>query len=94
MVFRTVVAFNYVIGTMFVYDAYQAYADHSAMSVFRWAALYVVAVIQPVAWGFYHLRVLKRKGLAIDGQIRLIAFSPMVIGGVTLLIALNLIHGR
>jgi hypothetical protein len=89
-----VVVFNYAAGTFLVWNTFQSYPDHSAMSVFRWAALYVVAVIQPVVWSFYHLRVLRSKGFEIDRQLRAIAFTPMVVGGITLLIALNLIGGR
>jgi hypothetical protein len=63
------------------------------MSVFRWCGIYVVAVIQPIIWSFYHLRVLRSKGIEIDRQLRAIAFTPMVVGGITLLIALNLISG-
>lgn len=93
-VLAAVVVFNYAAGTFLVWNAFQVYPDHSAMSVFRWSAIYVVAVIQPIVWSFYHLRVLRSKGLEIDRQLRAIAFAPMIVGGITLLIALNLISGR
>jgi hypothetical protein len=89
-----VVIFDYAAGTFLVWNAFQSYPDHSGMAVFRWCAIYAVAVIQPIVWGFYHLRVLRSKGLEIDRQLRTIAFTPMVVGGITLLIALNLISGR
>jgi hypothetical protein len=89
-----VVIFNYVVGTVLVWNAFRWYPDHSAISIFRWVAIYVVAVIQPIVWSFHHVRVLRAKGLQIDGQLRTVAFAPMVIGGLTLLIALNLITGR
>lgn len=89
-----VVAFNYVAGTALVWNSFQAYPDHSPMAVFRWAAIYVVAVVQPVIWSLHHLRVLRSKGLEIDRQLRTIAFSPIIVGGVTLLLAINLIGGR
>ena len=89
-----VVLFNYAAGTFLVWNAFQAYPDHSPMAVFRWTAIYVVAVIQPIVWSVYHLRVLQSKGLAVDRQLRAMAFSPMIVGGITLLIALNLIAGR
>ena len=89
-----VVVFNYAVGTVLVWNAFQGYPDHSAVSIFRWVAIYVVAVIQPIVWSFHHVRVLRAKGLHIDGQLRTVAFAPMVIGGLTLLIALNLITGR
>lgn len=89
-----VVVFDYAAGTFLVWNAFQSYPDHSAMSVFRWAAIYVTAVIQPIVWSFYNLRVLRSKGIEIDRQLRAIAFTPMVIGGITLLIAVNLITGR
>jgi len=90
----SVVMFNYVAGTFLVWNAFRSYPDHSAVSIFRWIAIYVVAVLQPIVWSFYHVRVLRAKGLEIDGQLRTVAFAPMVIGGLTLLIALNLISGR
>ena len=89
-----VLIFDYAAGTFLVWNAFQAYPDHSGMAVFRWCAIYAVAVIQPIVWGFYHLHVLRSKGLEIDRQLRTIAFTPMVVGGITLLIALNLISGR
>ena len=89
-----VVVFNYVVATVLVWNAFRSYPDHSAISIFRWVAIYVVAVIQPVVWSFHHLRVLRAKGLQIDRQLRTVAYAPMVIGGLTLLIALNLIAGR
>jgi len=89
-----VVVFNYAAGTFLVWNAFQSYPDHSAMSMFRWCAIYIVAVIQPIVWSFYHLRVLRSRGIEIDRQLRAIAFTPMVVGGITLLIALNLIGGR
>ena len=89
-----VVVFNYAVGTLLVWNGFQAYHDHSPMAVFRWVAIYVVAVIQPIVWSLYHVRILHSKGLEIDRQLRTVAFSPMVVGGVTLLIALNLIAGR
>jgi len=87
------VVFNYTAGTLLVWNGFWSYPDHSAMSVFRWAAIYVVAVIQPILGSFYHLRVLRSKGLEIDRQLRTIVVAPMVVGGITLLIALNLIGG-
>lgn len=89
-----VVVFNYAAGTFLVWNAFRSYPDHSTMSVFRWVAIYVVAVIHPIVWSFYHVRILRSKGLEMDGQLRRVVFSPMVVGGVTLLIALNLISGR
>jgi hypothetical protein len=89
-----VVVFTYAAGTFLVWNAFRSYPDHSAMSVCRWAAIYAVAVIQPIVWSFYHARVLRSKGLEMDRQLRRIVFSPMVVGGITLLIALNLISGR
>jgi hypothetical protein len=88
------VAFNYAAGTFLVWNAFRSYPDHSAMSLFRWTAIYVVAVIQPILWSIYHLRVLRSRGIAIDRQLRAIVFMPMVVGGITLLIALNLIGAR
>jgi hypothetical protein len=89
-----VVVFNYTVGTLLVWHGFESYADHSPMAVFRWGAIYVMAVIQPIIWSLYHVRILRSKGLQIDGQLRTMAFSPMVVGGITLLIALNLISGR
>ena len=89
-----VVVFDYAAGTFLVWNAFQTYPDHSAMSVFRWCAIYLVAVIQPIVWSFYHLRVLRAKGIEIDPQLRAIAFTPMIVGGITLLIAVNLIGAR
>jgi uncharacterized membrane protein len=89
-----VVVFTYTVGTLLVWSGFQTYPDHSPVAVFRWIAIYVVAVVQPIVWSVYHVRVLRSKGLEIDRQLRAVAFSPMVVGGVTLLIALNLISGR
>lgn len=89
-----VVVLNYAVGTLLVWDGFRSYPDHSAASVVRWAAIYLMAVVQPIVWGFYHLRILRSKGLQTDRQLRAMAFSPMVVGGVTLLIALNLIARR
>jgi hypothetical protein len=89
-----VVAFNYIAATLLVWNAFRAYPDHSPMSVFRWVAIYLVAVVQPIAWSVYHVRLLRSKGVEIDRQLRTMLFAPMVAGGITLLIALNLISGR
>lgn len=89
-----VLVFNYTVGTLLVWNSFQAYPDHSSMALVRWAAIYIVAVIQPGLWSVYHLHVLRSRGLEIDRQLRAIAFSPVMVGAVTLLIALNLIEGR
>ena len=88
------VVFNYAAGTLLVWNAFRSYPDHSAVSVFRWVAIYAIAVVHPIVWSFYHVRLLRAKGLDIDAQLRRVVFSPMVVGGLTLLIALNLIGGR
>lgn len=88
------VIFNYAAGTFLVWDAFRSYPDHSPTAVFRWIAIYAVAVVHPVAWSVHHVRLLKAKGLVMDRQLRRVVFSPMVVGGLTLLIALNLIEGR
>jgi hypothetical protein len=89
-----VVVFDYAAATFLAWKAFQSYPDHSWMSVFRWCAMYVVAVIQPIVWSFYHLRVLRSRGIEIDRRLRAIAFTPMAVGGIGLLIALNLISQR
>jgi hypothetical protein len=88
-----IVIFDYAAGTFLVWRAFEAYPDHSGLAVFRWCAIYVMAVIQPIAWAIYHLRVLRSRGFVIDGQLRAIAVAPMIAGGITLLIAVNLITG-
>jgi hypothetical protein len=89
-----VVLFDYVAGSYLVWRAIQSYPDHSGMALFRWCAIYVMAVIQPIVWTFYHLRVLRSKGIELDRQLRTIVFTPMIVGGITLLIAVNLITAR
>lgn len=93
-VWGTILVFNYTVGTALVWRAFQAYSDHSAMSIFRWVAIYSMAVIHPIVWSVYHLRVLRAKGIVIDRQIRAMVFSPLLVGGITLIIALNLIGLR
>ena len=86
--------FNYTIGTALVWRAFQSYPDHSAMAIFRWVAIYAMAVVHPIVTSVYHLRVLRSKGIVIDRQIRAMVFSPLLVGGITLIIALNLIGLR
>jgi hypothetical protein len=78
-----VVVFNYAAGTLLVWNGFRSYPDHSAMSVFRWVAIYLIAVIHPIVWSIHHVRVLRSKGLEIDERLRRIVFAPMVVGGIS-----------
>ena len=86
-----VVVFTYVVGTLLVWNGFQAYPDHSPPATFRWIAMYAMAVIMPIGSSLRYFRVLRARGLETDRQLRRLGWAPMVAGGITLLIALNLI---
>lgn len=87
-----IIAVNYVGVTVLVYLEFRAYADHSTRAIAHWAFLYFVALVQPAFFGLTIHRQLKDAGLS-RRRLNFYALAPGIVGGVTLLFALNLIGG-
>jgi hypothetical protein len=58
----------------------------------RWILLYVVAVGHPIVWVVSHYRTFKRLGVTIDRRTHALAWSPMYVGGTTLLLGLSVMR--
>jgi hypothetical protein len=59
----------------------------------RWVMFYTVAIVGPTGWSIYFLRKY-RSVFDAHEELRKVAMMPVMVGGITLLIALNLISGR
>jgi cytochrome bd-type quinol oxidase subunit 2 len=93
MLFKALVLFNSIGATWLAYQTFQAYPDHSPEAVFRWVGFYAIAIVGPMCWSIYYLRKY-RSVFDANQELRRLALMPVMVGCVTLLIALNLISGR
>jgi hypothetical protein len=84
------VVFNVAVTVAFL-GAYVSDPAHFESRVtVQWILLYVVAVGHPILWMFTHYRTFKRLGVTIDEKTHALAWSPVYVGGTTLLLALTL----
>ena len=92
MIFRSIVAFNYIAGSWLTWQTFATYPNHSLEFVLRWIGIFVIAIVAPSFWSFHYLRKF-RDVFEANAGLRELAMMPVVVGGVTLLVALNLING-
>jgi hypothetical protein len=81
-----------VVATAVVGVAFQSSPDPLNRALFDWGLLYIAGVVQPALWTLHNSRTLRKLGLTINRQTGVMACSPLIVGGVVLLISLSLIR--
>jgi hypothetical protein len=89
---KAYLAIAYAIPTLIVVLSFARYANHSWFSVTQWALFYLVTVVQPLYFASRALKQFDAHGIAANSRLRSIAFYPVIVGGLALLIGLELIR--
>ena len=70
------------------------FANHpdrtGARATIQWLLLYLVAIGNPIWWTMEHYKIFRRHQIPMDRKAYGLAWSPVWVGGTTLLIALTL----
>ena len=85
------VAINWIVGATLAAVTVWMYPDHSALAITRWVLLYLAAVAVPFWWYRKARRHFQASGVVESPELHAIAFRPILVGVLTLLMALPLI---
>jgi len=82
----------YVIsGAAVLYQSFVRLDDPSATTLSGFVMLFVVAFVFPAWWSVSHLRAFTKLGLPLTRELRLLAWSPVMVGMTTLATGIGLI---
>src|SRR5687767_1161178 len=88
---RPILGAYVVIGVAIVYQTFARLGDNSAAAHWSYVVLYVGAVLFPAWWAGAHLRAFRKLGLPLTRELRMRAWSPVMIGITTLATGIGLI---
>jgi hypothetical protein len=89
---KAYLAAAYAIPTLIVAAMFARYADYTWSGVLHWGMFYFVGIVQPFVFARRALKQFDAHGIPVDSQLRHVAFYPVIIGGLTLLIGLSLLR--
>jgi len=79
--------------TLAGFGAFRRFPNQSPVAWLQFGSFYILTVLYPMVWKVQHARVLTRRGLGGDRELRAFAWAPVVVGGTGFLIALTLLAG-
>jgi hypothetical protein len=88
---KMILVLGYAAATFLLYVTSRRYPVQSPVAMVQWAILYVATVVYPMGWTVQHIRTLRRLGLSDSPDLHRLAWSPVIVGGTSLLISLSLL---
>lgn len=89
---KAYLATAYAIPTLIVLLMFARYADHTWSVTLHWAMFYFVGIVQPFYMARRALKQFDQHGVPVTSQLRHIAYYPVVVGGLTILIGLSVLR--
>lgn len=83
---------NGVGATLYAYDTFARYPDHSGLALARWVLFYVATIVYPAWWTWLQFRRTHRPVPADGGLDRGLLWAPLVVGATSLLSGLGLLR--